>query len=61
MVEGEAMVLRITPCRIQPDSDRHTPTSPPHRMRGKRRCQISRRAVLSSATKRPRTISRREK
>ena len=61
VVEGEAMVLRITPCKIQPESDRHTPTSPPHRMRGKRRCQISRRDVLSSATKRPRTISRREK
>ena len=50
MVEGDAIVLRITPCRMQPDSDRHTPTSPPQRMRGKRKCQISRRAVEPSST-----------
>lgn len=51
MVEGEAIVLRITPCRIQPDSDRQIPTSPPTSTRGKRRFQIRRRAVLSSSTK----------
>lgn len=57
MVEGEAMVLRITPCKIQPDSDRHTPTRPPQRTRGKRIFQISRRAVEPSSINNARKIS----
>ena len=57
MVEGDAIVFRITPCKIQPDSDRHTPTSPPQSTRGKRRCQISSRAVESSSTNSARKIS----
>lgn len=43
------MVLRITPCSMQPESDRHTPTSPPASTRGKRRFHTIRRAMLPSS------------
>ena len=50
MVDGDAMVLRITPCRMQPESERQVPTSPPTSTRGKRRFHTSNRAMLPSST-----------
>ena len=60
IVEGDAISLRITPCKRQPERARQIPVIAAPSVRGKRTFQIKRRAGVFSLPKSPCIISLKE-
>ena len=61
MVDGEAKLFLMTPCNMQPESDRHIPTKEAVSILGSLNSQMSSLSGLSSAVLSPFIISAREK